>query len=189
LRSSWVLLRSVQIAGVSALLMLATPFRIHEHYVFGVLTFLLVALSRLPRRLVLAICMFLAAIYLQPYYLRLYSQRAPHTVTQQHACMQSTCEAIKAQSLEPIFVNTQSASHNHQAREYVFWLRELGCQAVETQEFLTTPTQYMAVVADRAEFQNGKTGYYELSQFGPAEELETIACKEDLTVHLLEKAP
>jgi len=101
--------------------------------------------------------------------------------------MQITCQTIKTQGLEPIFVNTQTASYNHQAREYVFWLKELGCQAIDTQQFLQTPTDYMAVVADRAEFTNGQTGYYELSQFGPAEELQKIACKEDLTIHLLKR--
>lgn len=188
LRSSWVLVRSVQIAGFSALLMLLTPIQVHEHYVFGILTFLLVALSRLPKRLALIVSVVLAALYLQPYYLRLYSRPASHTVMEQRACVQSVCDVITEQSLQPIFVNTQSASHNHQAREYVFWLREFGCAAIDTQEFLSTPTDYMAVVADRAQFENGKTGYFELSQFGSAEEFTKITCKENLSVHLLEKA-
>lgn len=187
LRANWIFIRSLQITFFTAGLMLLTPFRMHAHFIFGVLTFLLVALARLPRKILLPVLAVLSAFYLQPYYLQLYAQRAPHTVGEQRQCMQQTCEAIKQAGLEPIFVNTQTTSYNHQAREYTFWLRESGCQAIEAQGFLVTPTQYMTVVADRAEFTNGSTDYYELSQFGPAEELQAIECQPDLKIYLLEK--
>lgn len=188
LRTNWVFVRALQIASFTTLLMLSTPFRMHEHYVFGILTFLLVALARLPKPLLMGVLVGSSLLYLSPFYRQIYGQRAPHSVAEQRVCMQQTCQLIQEQAFEPIFVNTQSASHNHQAREYVFWLRELGCQAIDTQEFLSTPTNYMAVVADRAEFTNGSTGYYELSQFGPAEELQKISCKNDLNIYLLKSA-
>ncbi|HCR81473.1 MAG: hypothetical protein UY13_C0002G0165 [Candidatus Pacebacteria bacterium GW2011_GWB1_47_8] len=187
LRNNWVFTRSLSIAFFTAVLIMLFPIQMQAHFLFGVLTFLLVALARLPRKLLWAVLIVLSVLYLQPAYFQLYQERAPHTVDEQRQCMQITCQTIKTQGLEPIFVNTQTASYNHQAREYVFWLKELGCQAIDTQQFLQTPTDYMAVVADRAEFTNGQTGYYELSQFGPAEELQKIACKEDLTIHLLKR--
>lgn len=188
LQSSWVMTRALQIAGASAVLMLATPLRIHEHYVFGMLTFLLVALARLPKPIIWWVLAGASVLYLQPYYWNAYTKPAPHAVVEQRSCVQQVCDRLKENEWQPVFVNTHSSSHNHQAREYIFWLKEMGCQAVDTQEFFVTPTEYMAVVADRAEFQNGETAYFELSQFGPADELETITCKENLNIHLLQKA-
>ncbi|OGJ37685.1 MAG: hypothetical protein A2383_02185 [Candidatus Pacebacteria bacterium RIFOXYB1_FULL_39_46] len=187
LRHSWVLIRSLQIAILTALLMLLTPFRMHEHYVFGSLTFLLVALARLPKQILFIVLIGLSILYLRPFYFQFYAKPAPHLIAEQKSCIQQTCEIIKLHGLEPIFVNTHSSSHNHQAREYIFWLKNFGCQAIDTQQFNATPTNYMVVVSDRAEFENGKTGYYELSQFGEAVELEQISCKENLKIHLLKK--
>jgi hypothetical protein len=187
LRRSWVLVRALQIAILTAILMLLTPFRMHEHYVFGVVCFLLVALTRLPKQFFWLSLVGASLLYLQPFYFNLYAIPAPHTVGEQRACVQQTCQAIKAGGWQPIFVNTHSASHNHQAREYIFLLREAGCQAIDTQQFNALPTDFMAVVADRSEFTNGQTGYYELSQFGQAEELAVINCKEDLNIYLMEQ--
>lgn len=188
LRTNWLFSRSLQISGLTALIMIVAPFRIHEHYIFGVLTFLLVALARLPKQILIGFVVLASAFYLQPYYWQLYQQAAPHSVTEQTVCTQQVCQVIKDFQLEPIFVNTHSASHNHQALEYVFWLNKWGCQAIDAQTFNATPAPYMAVVADRAEFVNNETAYYELSQFGQAEELVKISCGEDLLVYLLEKA-
>lgn len=180
---------SLLVALGSAMLLLITPLTMHEHYMFGVLTFLLISLVFLPKKPLWLVLLGASWLYLQPFYFLQYQSSAPHLAAEKISCLQFFCQDRQTQGLanQPIFVNTQSSSHNHQALEYVFLLKEFGCQAIDTQQFNATPVEEMLVVADRATFENGKTGYYELSQFGPATEISNFACKPDLKLHLLEK--
>lgn len=180
---------SLLVAIGSALLLLITPLTMHEHYMFGVLTFLLIAITFLPKKLLWLILIISSWFYLQPYYFLQYQQPAPHLATEKISCLKTFCEERKNQGLagQSIFVNTHSSSHNHQALEYVFLLKEFGCEAIDTQQFNAIPVDEMLVVADRATFENGKTGYYELSQFGLATEVSSLECKQDLKLYLLEK--
>jgi len=156
---------------------------------FGVLTFLLISLTFLPKKYLWFVLFVSAGLYLQPYYFLQYQQPAPHLAIEKVSCLKTFCDDRQNQGLanQPVFVNTQSSSHNHQALEYVFLLKEFGCQAIDTQQFNATPVDEMLVVADRATFENGKTGYYELSQFGAATEVTNVQCKPDLKLHLLQK--
>ncbi|MBU0974163.1 hypothetical protein KKD03_00480, partial [Patescibacteria group bacterium] len=128
-------------------------------------------------------------LYLQPKYFSLYQKTAPHTVEEKTKCIQTFCEDRLNQSSaeNPIFVNTHSVSHNHQSLEYIFLLNEFGCSAIDTQEFNASPVNEMLVVADHATFENGKTGYYELSQFGEATQVNSYQCDDNLNLYLLMK--
>ncbi len=173
----------------SVVLLLVTPLTMHEHYMFGVLSFLLIALATLPKKYLWLTLFISSWFYLQPNYFLRYQSQAPHSAEEKISCLQNFCNQRINQGFakQNIFVNTQSASHNHQALEYVFLLKEFGCRAIDTQQFNATPVAEMLVVADRATFENGKTSYYELSQFGEATEVSILDCKENLKLHYLTK--
>jgi len=173
----------------SAFLLLVTPLTMHEHYMFGVLSFLLNSLVMLPKKYLWLILFGSSLLYLQPNYFLRYQSQVPHTALEKSSCLQTFCKQRKNDGFadKKIFVNTQSASHNHQALEYIFLLKEFGCEAIDTQEFNAQPVSEMLVVADRATFENGKTSYYELSQFGEADEVSVLDCKENLKLHYLKK--
>lgn len=173
----------------SSILLLLSPLTVHGHYIFGALTFLLISIISLPKKMVVTLLIVSTFLYIQPNYINLYQKKAPHTVKEKTKCIQTFCNNRLNQSKNnnPIFVNTNSSSHNHQSLEYIYLLKEFGCDAIDTQEFNATPTNEMLVVADDATFENGKTSYYELSQFGEAILVDSLECKNNLSLFYLTK--
>lgn len=173
----------VALVVVNAALLVALPLTIHEHYIFGVLSLLVLAVALMPQPWRTMALVAAVVAWSQPIYAQRYLRLPPLATTIKQACLAQVCSELT----QPVFVNTHSSSHNHQAWEYAYLLKENGCQALTTNEFQPGMTQQMVVVAEHATFSNGQTGYYELSQFGPATEVKRWDCHPDLQVHLLTK--
>jgi 4-amino-4-deoxy-L-arabinose transferase-like glycosyltransferase len=159
------------------------PLTLHEHYMFGLATLLVMTLAFLPWQVLVPTLGVICILWMTPFYWQLYTKAPLHTVAEKQNCMAQVCQQIAG----PVFINTHSSSHNHQALEYIFLLKEAGCTALSTTEFQPSSASQMVVVADNAEYTHGQTGYYELSQFGGGTQTKVVECKPNLKAYFIAK--
>ncbi len=167
----------------STALILLAPFQIHAHYVVATLTLLLIALSFTPKINWLLV-LVMAVVYLQPKFVLNYLKPTPVSITQKRACVIKICDRYQ----QPIFFNLNSPSHNHQALGYIYLGKEIGCPAVAVNEYELHRPNLMAVFNERAEYVPQKTDYYEISLFGPKEQIEEIDCGSNLNATVFKQS-
>jgi len=160
------------------------PIDIEAHYIFGLLALSAFALSLLPWRVGFSLVIIITIFWLQPNIIQLYVQPPPRTIDEMKSCYQQFCY----QHQQPLYVSMESGLLPfHNGPEHRYMLSVSGCQTLNITEH-QDQAPYMAVIADSATYEHGKTAYYELTQFGPAEEVEQITCSPTLKIHLLRKA-
>lgn len=173
---------------LSLILTFFSPFQLHKHYLFGVLTFLFVTISRVLVKLknqqqwIGGICLaIIFGLFLQPSLVRSYFQPTPVKLKTKKQCLRKLCRQYQ----QPIYFNLNSSSHNHQALGYVFLANELGCQAVSARQIeKVRQAPLMAVVSEACQYQPQKTDYYELSLFQARNHLAKLQCGPELSVDL-----
>ena len=74
----------------------------------------------------------------------------------------------------------------HTGQAFRFLFKEAGCE-IKMIETEPQAANLMVVVAESAQYNPGKTTYYELSLFGESEEIRKYQCQENLQVHILQK--
>jgi hypothetical protein len=160
------------------------PIGIASHYIFGILSLVFYWMSTLKPRSQMLLVLPLLSLWLLPLIQQQYYTPVPRTVSQLLSCGQAFCDYFK----EPLYVSNQSGFLNyHNAPEHKYLMTRFGCQ-VRSIEIEQSSARYMAVVSDDSVYEHGKTDYYELSLFGPSEEIEVFTCQENLKIHLLERS-
>jgi len=156
------------------------PFAVHGHYIFGILALLIVVIIMMP--IVLQLIMVVSfGVVVVSWLLtsNLFATNSP-TTAEKRSCLQRVCE----QNELPIYVVGNSASHDHQALEYSYLAKSIGCDAFAVTEIATQQPKTMAVFNQDADFQLGKTDFYELNRFTNTEYRKTIQCAEKLSVSI-----
>ena len=164
-------------------LTLLTPFRMHSHYLYGVLSLLFVTISFLPKKLMIIALLLFSLIWLDPSQIRAQFRPAEFTLKEKQACLKQICQEFK----QPLYLNLNSKSHNHQALGYIFLARKQNCQVVSAVDLPQQPTNYMAVINQNAQYDSNKTGYYELTIFGDKQLIKEESCSEGLSYSLFKK--
>lgn len=156
------------------------PFAVHGHYIFGILALVLVVILAMP--VLFQIVMLLTIGAFSVGWLlssNLFLTTSP-TTTEKRDCLQWICE----QHASPIYVVGNTASHDHQALEYSYLAKTIGCDAFAVTEITTQQPKTMAVFNQGADFELGKTDFYELNLFANSEYKKTIQCVDTLSVSI-----
>lgn len=156
------------------------PFAVHGHYIFGILALLIVVIIMMPivLQLIMVVC-FSVVVLSWLLTSNLFATNSP-TTAEKRSCLQRVCE----QNESPIYVVGNSASHDHQALEYSYLAKTIGCDAFAVTEIATQQPKTMAVFNQDANFELGKTDFYELNRFDNLEYRKTIQCAENLSVSI-----
>ncbi len=162
---------------VTSILTLLTPFRMHAHYLYGVLSLFFITLAFLPRKMWLVLVASVTIAWLNPTQLKNTFKPATFTIREKQACLAKICQAVE----QPFYLNLNADSHNHQALGYIYLARKQDCAVVSAVEFPTQPTKYMVVINQATDFNLDKTDYYELGLFGQKEFIKSQECSSNLS--------
>ena len=170
---------------LNLLIILLAPIAVQAHYIFGLLSLLLVFLSLLTLHHPWAIYLIFALSWqwLAPSQLNRYFAPAFRSPAQSQACMVSFCQTHS----EPVFIAVQAGFHPyHNGPEWQYLAAQAGCQL---KDLTTEPlaASHLAVVVDASQYQHGQTAFNELTIFGPSQEIEVFSCGEQLEIHYLER--
>ena len=174
---------AVFLLAVTVVVQLVAPFGLQGHYIFGVLSLVIILVSFMPNWIRLPIIFITVFHWLNPGFVQSYFRPAPRSVEESIACARQVCEKKPGE----YFVSVQSAFHGyHTGPEFHYLLEEVGCH---TYDIYKKPeaTNLMAVFADSSTYEHGKTAYDELTLFGPSKEIDQIVCSEKLRAHVLER--
>lgn len=182
-RSKLVMLTSCFLV-INISLQLILPINLEKHYIFPLLIALFASIAVLPQKFSIPIAALLVLFWLRPYFISMYTAVPVRTVSDLEQCYKNYCEATTS----PIYVSMESGilSGYHNAPEHRFFMRKMGCTVFDietTQDQATT----MVVVNDAAKIDLGKSGYRELSLFGPYTAGEKINCTDNLSLQELHK--
>jgi hypothetical protein len=156
------------------------PFAVHGHYIFGILALLIVVIVMMPILLQLIMVVSFGVVVVSWLLTsNLFATNSP-TTAEKRSCLQRVCE----QNSTPIYVVGNSGSHDHQALEYSYLAKSIDCDAFAVTEISTQQPKTMAVFNQGADFELGKTDFYELNRFANLEYRKTIQCAEKLSVSI-----
>lgn len=168
---------------VTLAIQLIAPFGMQGHYIFGILSLIILLVAFMPNWLRLPIIFIATLTWLNPGFVQGYFRQAPRSTGESLACAKQVCKKRP----DEYFVSVQSGFHkDHTGPEFRYLLEEVGCQ---TYDIYTKPnaSNLMAVFADNSTYEHNKTAYDELTLFGPSKEIDQIICSEKLRVHVLER--
>lgn len=167
----------------TSILTIFSPFNIEAHYIFGSLTFFILLIANLPKKIALLVTSFCIIFWLNPSSSSSYFQPAPRTVSLLETCFTNFC----AKNPEPIYVSVQAGFHNyHNGPEFRYLMKEKGC-LVKNIEDRKNDANKMAVVVDGGQYVHNQNKYDELSLFGPSQEIDVFSCASNFRIHVLEK--
>ena len=169
---------------VTLLITIFSPIAIQSHYIFGVTSLIFIYISLLPKKLLLPITTILIIIFFQKNLLDTYFKPAPRSFNQMYNCFQKVCRDIKS----PVFISLGSSYLPfHYGPEQHYIAKKAGCN-VKKLENGTNQTNTMLVVADGGNYQQGKSTYFELSQFGPSKLINSYICQSNFKVYEIIKS-
>jgi len=166
----------------SAFLIGIFPINLEGHYIFGPLSFLILLLANLPKKIVVFLTIILMFFWLHPSVTAQYFNEAPRTISLTEKCFADFC----LQHKEPIFVSVQSSHNYHYGPEFRYLMKNSDCN-VEDIEIDKNKADKMAVISDSSKYVHNKTDYEELSLFGPSDEISVFSCSSKLKIHILKK--
>lgn len=163
------------------------PVNIEKHYIFPLLVLGIFVISLLPRKISIVFATILALFWLSPAN-SLQSatfQPAIRTVSQVESCYQQFC----ADYTTPAYVSMESGilQGYHNAPDHQYFLRKAGCRILDI-ETSQDQADRMLVIEDNGTFSPGKTGYRELTLFGPYTLGQEKQCTEVLAIREIIKA-
>lgn len=164
-------------------LMILGPFTIHEHYVFGIMALLLVALMYAPRIAQVVIGLLLAVLWLPAVITGTYIAPARVATADRVACVQKICQALP----QPIYVVTNSTSHDHQGLGYAYLAQRTECDLFAVTQWKEQQPKTMVVMNEHVTFDREKTDFYELNRFGERQLVHEMDCGPNLTVTVFSK--
>jgi hypothetical protein len=160
----------------SVLIMLLGPFTVHEHYIYGLLAILLVMLVYLPYKIVLPI-VFLATLF---WVNRLEFKTASIQTTDRIACVSAICQQFS----QPVYVVTNSGSHDHQGLGYAYLAQQMGCNMYAVTQWTDQEPKTMAVMNENTSFDFSGTDFYEINRFGDREFVRQVDCGINLSASI-----
>lgn len=151
----------------------------HTHYILSLSLFILFLISRITGwpRLLFTGYLLLCWIPVSVQEFRI----TPHRrVRDLEACAQQFCSTHQ----QPLYVAAQAWHDYHSGYDYSFFMNKHGCM---TRDIITNPgfSDQLAVVTDRA-LLDETTSFHELTLFGPRELQESVACGNEVSVHLFQ---
>lgn len=162
------------------LLLVYSPFDIHNHYIFGLLALFFVLIVHLPKNISMTITAILVMFWLKADYQLIYmSSRSPNW-KENLACVAKVCDKYQGS----IYVVENANSHDHQALGFEYLGKTLGCQTISVLRNNHQNAQYMAVFSSNANFDQKGTDFYEINQFANRQHLEQIQCLPNLTADI-----
>jgi len=180
---SRILLILTIIFVASLVLQLFSPVGVAKHYIFPILTILIMLLSFLELRFQVVIVLISFLIFSRSDNIDQYLSIPELPVSTMQNCAKQICAGENS----PLMVSEQSSRHPyHSAWAYQFLLADAGCQVVPV-EPNSTKANKMVVVLDNTSYEHGRTAYNELTQFGGSEVVRTYDCPDPLTAVILSK--
>lgn len=180
-QSGWL---AVWIGLLNLSLILVVPMSLQAHYIFGVLTSLIIIIAILPKKLALLTALVCTFVWVTPAQLESYFRPAARSFSDTMDCGRQVCEVAHQ---KPVFVSVQSGYHPyHSGPEFMYILGEQGCNVFNI-ALEPEAARHMVVFADNSSYEHGRTDYYELGLFGPSLEQSVIQCLPNLSAHILEK--
>ncbi len=168
---------------VSLVITCLVPFSIIPHYAFGILVLLLLYIASMEKRLFVPAIILLLLIWVKPVIAGEYWKPARRTILQLEQCARLVCREEKS----PMYVALQAWYPYHYAPDYLFFFNKYGCRAYDISNDMGT-AKTLAVVADQASFELGKTSFNELTLFGPASLRKMYQCDATIHVYMLNPA-
>lgn len=159
-------------------LMVFGPFTVHEHYVFGVMALLLVILLYAPRIMQIGLSLILSVLWLPNVMTGTYIRPAQVATVDRLACIKTVCDSFP----QPIYVVTNSGSHDHQGLGYAYLAQQIGCNMFAVTQWKTQQPKIMVVMNENTAFDSGGTDFYELNRFGKRRFENQLTCGPNLTV-------
>ena len=166
----------------NVMFLLILPFQIHAHYIFGILSLFFVYLSLLPTKLRLVFVSLLILSWLNSLLTQPIFEAVSPTLSERQTCLQQVCQKYPAQ----LYVVTNSASHDHQALGYEYLGQKINCQAISILNLPGKEPKYLAVFNENTSFDQQKTDFYELNQFGQRQHLARLVCSDQLSVEIFQ---
>lgn len=167
---------------VSSLFTYILPFPAREYDIFAVSVLLFALIAFLPFKLSIIYTLLLLLLWIDPAYFQQYFSAGHRTVGQMDKCAQTVCLVEK----EPMFISAQAWYIYHSTPEYQFLFSKNGCSVTDITQKKDW-TNSMAVIADNATYEHGKTSFNELTLFGPSMEQRVYKCEDNLKVYILKR--
>lgn len=163
------------------------PINLEKHYIFPLLTLGFFTLSLLPRKIALVWAVFLTLCWIQPKgsFQTPTFQTAIRSVQVLEQCYQQFCAAYSSRAYVSMESGILSGYHN--APEHQFFLRKAGCKILDI-ETSQDQADRMLVIEDSSTFTAGKTGYRELSLFGPYTVGKKQKCSDAVAIQEIVRA-
>lgn len=162
---------------------LLAPLAIHSHYVFGFTTLLFFVIAFLPKTPRFLLLGAFCVLYLSPDRFHSYFLPARRTVEEMNRCFKQVCGEIS----KPMYVSVQAGFHPfHSGPEHLYLMTRAGCNMKDIKTS-TDQADLMAVVLDESTFDIKTTGYWELTRFGKAKEVNRYNCQPNFGVVIISK--
>jgi hypothetical protein len=165
--------------------MVVGPFTVHEHYVFGLMALILVALTQAPKNILVGIGLILAVLWLPSVITNKYVLPAGVSTTDRIACISSVC----ANFPQPIYVVTNGPSHDHQGLGYAYLAQKEKCDMFAVTQWKDQQPKTMVVMNENNEFDMQKTDFYELNRFGQRQFVDQLNCGQNVTATIFTQQP
>lgn len=160
------------------------PITLEKHYIFPLLTLVILITAYLPRKLNLVLLLFFGLVWLQPDVTKTYLSKPIRSIPEMEECYKRYCAAWQ----EPSYVSMESGIlvGYHNAPDHQFFLREAGCKILDIEK-TQDQASYMIVIGDNANYTHGQSAYHELTLFGPAEQTDEYSCTDNLKLYRIKK--
>lgn len=169
----------VTILAGTVLLMVLGPFTIFTHYIFGLLALIMMIVVQLPKKIAVIIVALLSMYWVT----RLQFVPARISTRDRLACVHTICQQFP----QPIYVVTNSASHDHQGLGYAYLAEQMGCDMFAVTQWTDQRPKIMAVMNENTRYDMLATDFYELNRFGERKFNNEIQCGNNLTITLFSK--
>lgn len=157
------------------------PVSIQAHYIFPVLSLLILIIANLPILKSAIIILMLSWVYLSPLNLIPYFHQAPRTYAQMEKCFINYCQKNKDPINVAVTIDRYTFIHNGPEHRYL--LKKSGCDVKNLEEGQIT--KKMALVLDQGSFNPAKSKFYELDLFGPYTLGDTYNCQLNFRIQNL----
>jgi len=169
------------ILGAVFLAQYLLPFKTHSHYIFGIISLVLILVGKINSKFIKTIFITILLIsWLKPAQIEQYFAPTKITIQEKQSCAKTACEELEF----PLFLTLNSSSHDHQAFGYRYLFSKAGCQ-VKDLAYEPNLADRLVVVSENTRYDLGKTDYHEISLFKPTKIERLIECGDKLTLSVL----
>jgi hypothetical protein len=163
----------------TVLIMVIGPFTVHEHYIYGLFALLLVILVRMPPVFATVLVLGFSLFWI----MNMRFDKAAVPTAERLACVETVCSTYP----QPIYVVTNSGSHDHQGLGYAFLAQRMECNMFAVTQWKDHEPKTMVVMNENTQYDFSGTDFYELNRFGERKFVEEVGCGETLSATVFQK--